>query len=322
MRFARRCLLLLACVAFSAVSADEVLHLALKDEALVSGWHISVSDVVAMESLPAGAASQLMHVDLGSAPLPDHSDRRSRMEVERALRSAGVSAKVAWSGAQSTHITRVGKPFESRQLVDRAEQIVQSAWDGKADEVSITLDGPMNDPLLPLGNVQICPRPAQAERALHRHASIWLDLTVDGQFVRSVQVSLSVNAFRRVWVTKHDLKKGAPPECDALVLQRIDVAEVGGAAIGAPCESLTGVLARDVPAGQPLLAANLRVPAAVATGESVDLEMMAGAFKVESRAIALADGEVGQRIAVKPSSATDSINAEVVAPGVVRVTQR
>jgi flagella basal body P-ring formation protein FlgA len=60
----------------------------------------------------------------------------------------------------------------------------------------------------------------------------------------------------------------------------------------------------------------------VIQGESIRLELVDGAVTLESAAIALTDGVVGQRVPVKPAASKDTVVVQVVAPGVVRISGR
>jgi flagella basal body P-ring formation protein FlgA len=58
----------------------------------------------------------------------------------------------------------------------------------------------------------------------------------------------------------------------------------------------------------------------VSQGDSVSLLFADGAIVLESRAIALGDGKVGQSVDVRPAGATHVVRARVAAPGQVTLT--
>ena len=99
-----------------------------------------------------------------------------------------------------------------------------------------------------------------------------------------------------------------------------DVAVLEGQPFPVDCKLIQGNLKRALVLGGTLLKSALQAPIAVSQGENVSLQLIAGALTLESRAIAIGDGEVGQRILVKPSSSTETVLAEVIAPGVVKVS--
>jgi flagella basal body P-ring formation protein FlgA len=323
--------LFLACVASPvARSADRAsVHVSLKADAMVSRARVTLGDVATMDDgegskngAPGNPAivKTLSAIDLGSAPLPGYTDRTTRKEIERLVRSRGLDATVIWDGADAVRIERIAKAADSAQLVDSATAYLGALLRGEGYRVELQLAAPLPEIRLPTGRIELKPRALLPAQALHRRVAVWVDVLIDGAFVRSVTVPLQVQAFKNVLVAKRDLPKGAAPQCDTLSERAEDVAALDSAPFPADCKLVQGNLRRAMALGTPLLKSNLQAPIAVAQGDSVSLQLVAGALTLESRAVAIADGEVGQRIAVRPSLSTDTIIAEVIAPGVVKVT--
>jgi flagella basal body P-ring formation protein FlgA len=314
-------LLVLVALTFAAAQAAADVELSLKSEALVMGPRIRLAEVAVLsERDPATPA--LAAIDLGGAPLPGYGDRFTRREIERLIRMQGLQGQVVWHGAEAVRIERMSHAYATAALSAAAQAYLQGLLQGEFKRVELELAEPLPAVQVPYGEVSLKPRPLPFEQAVHRRVAVWMDVAVDGTFVRSVTVPFRVAAYKPVLVAVRDLPAGAIPQCDLLQTREMDVAALDSPPLPADCHFAQGHLKRALAQGAPLLKLNLQTPVAVAHGDSVSLQMIDGALILESRAIAMADGEVGQRINVKPSAGTEAIVAEVIAPGIVRVNGR
>ena len=78
-------------------------------------------------------------------------------------------------------------------------------------------------------------------------------------------------------------------------------------------------LRRPVPAGQPLLAADLTRPAAVAKGARVTMDLRAPGLQIALQGVAMAAGALGDQIPVLNPASRMLVQGEVVGPGRVAV---
>jgi flagella basal body P-ring formation protein FlgA len=312
---------LAALLPFASARAGSDLELVLKAEAMVAGPRVSLGDLIAAserEPMPRALAA----IDLGGAPLPGYSDRLSRREIERLLRAQGLTGAVSWRGADAVQIGRLSRAFDTTQIVESAETYLRQVLHEDFSRVELELAEPLPALQLPYGKVVVKPRPIPSAQAAHPRVTLWVDIAVDGTFVRSLTVPFKVEAYRPVLVATRDLPAGATPQCDSLAVRETNVAALDSLPLQADCRMVQGHLKRALAQGAPLLKLNVQVPAAVAHGDSVSLQLVEGALIVESRAVAMADGEVGQRISVRPSAGTEAVVAEIIAPGIVRVSGR
>lgn len=302
----------LACCAAHAAP----LPLQLKAEALVAGPRIALADVVQADgTLPA--------LDLGAAPLPGYSARLARAELERTLRARGLQGQFTVAGADAVRIERRAQAADSAALAAAAQQQLRSQLEQGAAggaRIELRLDGAAPEVQLPQGRVEFHPQPLAAGLAPRSRMQVTVDIAVDGAYQRSVSVPFRVNAWAPALVATRALPSGAAPACDSLALQQVDIATLDSAPAGTECARLQGRLKRALPAGMPLAAAWLQRPAAVAQGDNIALRLLQGAIELESRAVALSDGEVGQRIDVRPTASQQAVRAEIIAPGLARIT--
>jgi len=311
------CLLLAAC---SAAIAAPQLQLVLKDSVAIDGARVRLSALVG-SPVPNAVPSALLDADLGAAPLPGYTLRISKAEIARRLRARNLGANVSWSGAQAVSVERLASSSDSTALVAAAQTWLQARLDPLAARVELRPARGLAEVQLPAGAVELRPRPLQGKPLLRPEIVVWLDILVDGAPVRTVAVPFRVSAFRQVLSARRLLGVGTRPGCADLEPVEADVAAFDSPALGPDCAAVAGQLKRTLVPGTPLLAAHLQVPVAVAQGDQVALRVSYGAIELETRALALMDGEVGQRIDVRASSSNRPVNAEVVAPGIVALTR-
>jgi len=298
------------------------LPLQLKAEALVAGPRIQLADVVQ-------ADGTLPSLDLGAAPLPGYSARLARAELERMLRSRGMQGQFTVAGADAVRIERRAQAADSNALVETALQhlrrhlehsLASTGTPAGSARIELHMVGAAPEVQLAQGRVEWRPQALPADFALRSRMQVTVDAWVDGAYQRSVSVPFQVSAWAPALVATRALPAGAAPGCESLAVQQVDLATLDGATAGTDCARLQGRLKRALPAGTPLAAAWMQRPAAVAQGDNIALRLQQGAIELESRAVALSDGEVGQRIDVRPTASQQAVRAEIIAPGLARIT--
>lgn len=311
-------------IAIAADSAAAV-QLSLKPDAMISGARVTLADVATFDDGDARhnvTQQALAAIELGAAPRPGYTDRYTRKEIERLVRAHGLNGSVAWRGADAVRIERVATVFDSAKIADSATAYLRELLRGDGNRVELQLSAPLLDLALPAGKLELKPRAMPPAQALHSRVTVWVDVIIDGAFVRSVAAPFNVHVYRPVLIAKRDLSKGTAPQCAALQVREEDVAALESPPFPADCKLVQGNLKRSLMLGAPLLKSALQAPIAVAQGDSVSLQLASGSLLLESRAVAIGDGEVGQRIQVKPSSSTETVIAEVIAPGVVKISEK
>lgn len=287
-------------------------RLTLKASVLVGAARITLADVVTPD-IPA-----LTSIDLGAAPLPGYSMRLSKAEVARMLRSRGLGFEL--DGVDAVNVERRTQPYDQQHIVNAAQDYLHQLLARQAEHVELQLAATLPDLQLPAGRIALKPRPLMPESALRRRATVWVDVAVDGIFVRTVTVPFLIRAMRTVLVAKSDLPAGSQPDCTNLELREQDIAALDDAPVNADCNAVPGRLKRVLAQGAPLQRNQLQMARAVAQGDSVSLRMHDGAIMLEARATALDDGDIGQRIDVKPSAGTQAVRAEVIGAGLVKIS--
>ena len=309
----------LVCAAFCCqAAAADVVHATLRAEAQVDGRQITLGDIAQLSGAQRDSLASWRQVALATAPQPGYSAHFTRREVEHLVREAGMGA-LALDGAEATTVFAVSTPFDPAAIV----QAAKAALTGKLAPAYLSLElTPSQAPApvrLPRGVVTLRARQIDSAR-VRSHMLAWVDILLDGNFYRAVAVSFDVKATQGVLVARAAMHKGQRPACADFEPVVRDTAPLMALPYSAACERLAHVLRRDLPAGEVLMSSELASIPVIREGELVTLRVNEGAVLLESRVQAMADGDVGQRIAVRAASSQESVLAMVVGPGVVNLS--
>lgn len=296
--------------------------LMLQPQAHIRGARITLGEIA---QLPV-KASELARIDLGPAPLPGYRSRLGRAQIERRIRALAPQHSLIWEGASQVEITRAAVGFDVAAAVAAAqshlEQQVQQRLAGQANRVDIRPEPTTLDVEVPPGVVTLRVQDLAPSQSLQARMWVGVDLLVDGVRARSIRLPFSVQAFRPLLVARQALTSGQRLDCAGFEPADVDLARFPDALPPEHCVSGAWRLQRPLAAGDVLTRSSLQHRPAVSHGDAVLLRLALGGVELESRATALADGELGQRLAVLPVAATGPVHAEVIAPGIVKVMNR
>ncbi|WP_332879431.1 flagella basal body P-ring formation protein FlgA, partial [Massilia sp. S19_KUP03_FR1] len=274
-------LLLLAPLLASAAPAT----LDLQPTALAPGARVRLADVATVR-VPGDAAG-LAAVDLAAAPLPGYTLRLSRTEIARILRARALPYVLAPEGPAAVQIERRSQGFDPARVTQVAEQALQALAALDGTRLELVLAAPLPELALPAGAVSLRVRAPAPHSLRQRRPTVWVDITVDGTFVRTVPVGFEAHAWHGVLVAARALDAGTVPACADLQVRDLDLTELAGATLD-HCDAVRGRLGHALAAGAALLAGQLKQQAAVTQGDMVTLAFSDGAIVLESRATALA----------------------------------
>ncbi|NHZ89950.1 flagellar basal body P-ring formation protein FlgA [Massilia sp. CCM 8733] len=300
----------------AASGALAAARVTLKSSAMVTGARITLADIA---SVQGDGAAALAALDLGAAPLPGYSARISRAELERTLRSRALPYQLGGDSAASVSIERRAQGVDAQALAALAEEHLRRHLGANHSRVELKLATPLAELQRPAGKVELTARALAPGLVPRRRMQVWVDIAVDGVFARAVALPFDVHAWRPLLAAARELPAGTVPDCTMLVTRDEDVTALDGAAATTDCGAVRGRLKRALMPGAPLLAAYLQASFAVGQGDSIGLQMHHGAIVLESRATALSDGNVGQRIEVRPAGASGTVRAEVIGPALVKI---
>jgi len=325
MLFAGVCL---AAAALSAGAADAERTPApilakLKTRALVHERQIALGDVAEVAGGDAEAVRRLNSVRLGKSPRLGYTEQVSLEEIRRLVRMqfAGLDEQVAWEGGKAVAIETAAVSYDGRRIVDAAMDHLRRALSQRHERVEIQPAEAAPFLQLPLGEVSLKPRDIAPANLRRSRVTVWVDLALDGEFYRSVIVPLRLEIPAPVMVARKSLLPGQVAAPEDFEWRQLDLAALGSEP-AAPETAFGLRLRRPLAAGEALLQTSLEQPLAVSTGDVVTLQLHNGALQIETQALALSTGAVGQIVKIRPGASDAVIPAEVVSPGVVKFSSR
>lgn len=305
------------CVA-QQLAVTQGTHAALQANVTVDSRLVTLSDIAILSGATADQLKAYGKIQLVTAPQPGYTMHLGQREVQRLLHEGGVS-NIVVDGAAASNIVTLAVQFDPVRLVQTAKSSLAAALQRPDLALDIVQNGTLPDIRLPRGEVSLRSRPIGADRP-HSQMVVWVDVLLDGNFYRSVPVTLSVSGMQQVLVARSNLMKLQPVSCDNVDVELRDVAILSSGPLVGDCSSLHRRLRRSLNAGEVLQLGELEAIPAISEGESVTLQVVSGAVVLESRAMALTDGQVGQRISVRAALSQEPVLAMVVAPGIVNLS--
>lgn len=311
-------------VASSAAMAAHALpggavHAALQPRVQVDGRVLLLAELAVLDGGSAASRATAGRVVLTAAPRPGEIVRLSRREIQRLLATAGAS-RIVVEGAETIEVRADGHAFDTARLVSAATTMLVDAMASAGQDFEITSVEEVPAIILPRGSITLQRRSPGAIQ-LRSRMTVGVDILIDGGFYQTISVSFNVKAVRQVLVAHREMAKGELANCDGFVMAARDVAAMPSATYARRCGP--GLrLRRSVAAGSVLLQAELESMPAVSDGATIQLQVMLGAVMVETTALALTSGQMGQQIPVRPGTGQESIMATVVGPNLVQVRER
>jgi len=302
------------------VWARDGVHAELVSQVLIDGHYVMLKDVAKLSGADAATLDAVGRLKLTTVPGPGFTERLSRREIARLVRQSGLQ-DVTFDGALAVSIEAGSTPFDMDRIVSGAKEFLSTKISQEAATFQVALAGDVPQIRLPHGQVGLQNR-AFLEARPTSQMTVWVDVSLDGEFYQAVPVRFKVLAMRTVLVAQANMTKGQIPTCANLTVEDRDIAALDGSVLPVDCKLIKGRLVRNKTAGDALLASELEPVPAVNEGDVVILAVVDGSVALESHAVALTDGQVGQRIPVRATIATEPVDAMVVGPGVVKVTER
>jgi flagella basal body P-ring formation protein FlgA len=288
---------------------------------------VTLGDIASMSTPELETLKRLMALPLGPAPRAGESAQLRRADLMRWIQQrTGLDARrIVWEGASVTELHRASAEIPGARLTAVANESLRAWLAGHTSRADVAVTAMPRDVAVPFGQTSLAARPIPQDAQPAKRMVVWVDIWVEGRFVRTVPVGFDVAAYGPAYVTDGDMPLGAGFDPSALKAREV---ELTGRAIPvlAPSAAVSASgaakqMRRPVPAGKALTSQDVEDRPAVARGDWVALRVRSGAIEMESRVEALQSGRVGQDVSVRPSKSSDPILARVVAPGKVEVTQ-
>ena len=308
---------LLALCSGEAVSMP--LSVELRGEASVNKSIYVLADLATVQG-DVAAASRLAGVQLGRSPRPGYWANLTKNEIAARLEQVipGINKRIVWTGSETVRIGTVGAAHSAAPIIEHAREALQQSLYRRFEHVDIELASEPSDVILPQGKLQLSVSNLDDVIPAKRFA-VWVDMSIDGEHYQSLPIWFRVTIPADVVTAGRDLERYEVLELDDLRTTRVDVTTVGGRPVF-DREELVGLRVRKPVAAGGVLVHGLAEPApAIQQGQLIEVVASSGRILLRSKAIALADGELDERIAVQNRSSGERYFATVVAPGYAQV---
>lgn len=134
-----------------------------------------------------------------------------------------------------------------------------------------------------------------------------------------IYVPVHINHFARVVVAKQSLPRGTVIGPADIEMHKKDLSQLNYGHFKAPGEAIGMLLKRPISRGTALSPANLKPRQMVRRGDIITILAEVQGLTVRVKGSALADGYRGEAIRVKNQRSKRILQAEVIAPGIVRI---
>lgn len=325
-RFALLAAWLAAALASSVGSAAEAprarapVRIELRASVEVTRSRVSLGDVAILTGKDPEALRRLAGLSLGNAPRPGEAARLDRAELTRWIRArTGMEASdIEWAGPRISELRATVRGVSGDAIAARAAESVRAELSREGRRVELRPAQQPRDVTVPAGAVELKVRPLPRTAVVPKRLSAWVDVWVDGRFVRTVPVSFEVAAFGPAYVAAKDQPAGEVLDASALEVREVDWSGRPAPPV-APATAGPMRLRRPLSAGEAVTRAQVEPAPLVTRGGWATLRATQGTVMLESRVEVLQDGRAGQSVQVKASGAQGAILARVTGPGAVEV---
>lgn len=228
--------------------------------------------------------------------------------------------EVRWSGAERVLVERRGVAVPAAEYIAWAEALLREHWAARGGKLELKAVNEYRPLTLPEGGRSIAARFAGDD--VRRTARVWLDIAVDGHYYTTATVTFDVGWWKPALVLKQRGEALQRLRPDMVDTADADISLTNGAVVQ-DSQSLHGKrLKRETAAGVALAESDIEDIPAVEAGATIKVFTTVGRIAVQTLAVALRDGAVGQHIAVKKPRSNEQLMVEVTGENRAVVSER
>ncbi len=295
----------------------EQLHVRLRDNVELKSHVVCLGDIADLSSPNLDVLQRAAAIPIGRTPSLGKSVKLDREMLKKWVNRAidGIPLTLTWDGAQVVTVVTPQQTIAPADLIRVARNQLSMWLSTRSESSAIELEQAPEAVTVPKGEFKVVARDLPMHQAILRRMPVTLDVWVDGHFSRTVVVHFSVNAYRKVLVSRVNIEPGQtvfPEDVEHVVSdiasKGVDVIEVR--------EIEQGAVARSrLIAGQILMKANIQMRPLVSKGQTATLMLRNGELLLEGRVEVLQDASLGQVVPVRLSRANQSFYARVIGSG-------
>ncbi len=288
------------------VSVDNEIY-TLSDLAIVSG----------------SGAALIGRIKIGVSPRPGLSVNLTAEKVKAKLyrSSPDLIVPIAWTGSRVVKVRAAGKELSTNKVITTASKALES-WlvEKEYIDFSYEIAKKPDSILIPKnGDIEIfASKPSMSLKASKR-MSIWVDVLVDNEQYHSYQIWYRIKAMQNVYIAAKKIPQNSHLEYAMFTEEVIDVARLNGMPADSQYIVDNRKILREMSAGDVLLVKTLGVIPLISRGDLVDVYLGLNGVDIKTKAVALKDGNLKEKIKVLNPSTKNSYMAMIVGEQTVRV---
>jgi flagella basal body P-ring formation protein FlgA len=285
---------------------------------VVEGDQIRLADIATVSGDEATAA-RLKSLSLGYAPAIGAEREIQRSYLTLAIAATGV-AEQAYSLEMPPRVVvrRAGQSIADGVVKAAVTQAVTERLNDPSVSVEIASIDFRDTAAVPMGEIEV-KATVGAVRNFFAPFIVTVETRVDGRLVKTFPATVKVNASAEVLVAAHDLEANRKLTDSDAKLQRISIDQPITDYVRRPEMLATSQLVRPIAAGQPFTRSVIAAAQIIKTGDTVRIEGRSGRMVIVLIGEARANGRLGDRIIVKNKQSGATMQATVMAEGVVQV---
>ena len=286
---------------------------------VTSAQPVTIADIATVEA-PQSAAKKIMDTIICTAPTPGNQRIVDAEYVKLKLKSSNIGCAVDVAGSGSATIVGKCLRISPKQLEDTALEYINSQLQSNQIEYEATIQRSPREIILAGGsNVEIRVKPT-ARRLQPGPNTISLEVLFDEKIAATTNVAVQVEAVATILVATEVISQG-----QAINEQNTkwDKRHLGGFSdpvfIGQ--ENKEWVARRSIRPGAILTSADIELPAAIKSGDSVTLTVKCGGVLITTSAIARQSGRIGDNIRVRSDMSKEDVRAQIVSANTVEIVK-
>lgn len=252
---------------------------------------------------------------LGPGPGPGGRIIVGATQLGAIARQFGVDWRPASSGERAI-LEWPGRPMRREDAIEAVRDALVA---GGADPDCVVEMAGFTAPVVPVGSN---PRPAVAQIDFNANTgrfTAMLSVTAEGMDPITTRIAGQVDTLVELPVPATRLASGSIVRAQDLRMTRVSASLAKGAVVRDPSQAIGMQVKRSAVPNQPILTTDLVRPAVVARDSLVRVVLDAQGLSLSGQGVALEAGAMGERIRIRNPSSRAILEAQVIAPGVVRV---
>ncbi|MGC9195541.1 MAG: flagellar basal body P-ring formation chaperone FlgA [Syntrophobacteraceae bacterium] len=303
----------------------------LKEIRIMSSVIVHDSDVTLLQICDSSTLSEKWKSIMGAQDIGDAPPVGSEKFVEPAqlraflitlLNSHGVNpASVKLDIPSKVVVTRASTRLTQQWVESVFKKYILENTPWKTSDINIENIRLSGIPEIPAGTLSYTVRPVTSAQRLIGNVSLSVDLYVDGQMARTIDILGQVEVYQNVYFASRPLKRNDIISTADLEVRRMDITDSVDRYATHSEQVQNHRVLYNVGVHQPLTLSVLDKPLVIKNGDPVRIVFQAPGLMVSAKGRANGDGAIGDTLAVTNTSSTKTIYCKVLDSQTVKAVQ-